>query len=103
MSNALLNLTHETIFPDLNKVEGKDEQFARSQLNIFPLKYKHIKSMVNLKEEEQMHSIMKTLTGLSDKDLDELHVEDIAELTGIIYEFMKKYVELSKKVRADNA
>jgi hypothetical protein len=100
--NSVLNLSHETTFPDLNKNESKDANFARKTLTIGVLKYKNFREMQKLKEDDQMHYAIKTLTGLSDRDVGELYSDDAAELTGMVYNFMKKYVELGRKIRNDS-
>jgi hypothetical protein len=98
----ILNLSQETVFPDLNKSENREPTYARNAINISVLKYKNFREMQKLKEEDQMHYAIKALTGLTDRDVGELYADDAAELTGIVYGFMRKYVELGKKIRSEN-
>lgn len=97
----VLKLTTPTIFPDLNQSEGKEENYARDSIRIARLKYKHFKTMQKLEEAEQMQHAISALTGLTENDIDELYAEDAAEITAVIYGFMKKYLTLAKKMMTD--
>jgi hypothetical protein len=57
---------------------------------------KHIKEMQTISPEKQITWAIKTLTGLSDNDLDELFAEDAAEITKTIFGFVEKYFSLAK-------
>jgi predicted lactoylglutathione lyase len=93
-----VKLSHPTIFPDLNKTEGKDENFARDTVNVMRLKFKHFRHLKNMSDENQMAELMLKLTGLSEDDVDELYAEDAAEITTVIFSFMEKYIQLAKKM-----
>ncbi len=101
--NIIVNLSAPTIFPDLNKKEGKEENFARDIVGVARLKFKHFKQMQKLDENQQMQHAISELTGLSEEDMDELYAEDAAAITGVIYGFMSKYLELAKKMMDDTA
>lgn len=94
----IVKLTSPTVFPDLNKAEGKDAEFARETVAVSRLKFKHFKQMQHLQDSQQMQFAMSALTGLSENDIDELFAEDAAEITGVIYGFMQKYLALAKKM-----
>ncbi|HEX2548859.1 MAG TPA: hypothetical protein VHM20_03455 [Gammaproteobacteria bacterium] len=101
--SVIVNLTAPTVFADLNQTEGKALDYAREMLVVARLKFKHFKQMQKLGEAEQMQHAISALTGLSEKDVDELYAEDAAEITKVIYGFMGKYLELAKKMMDDSA
>lgn len=96
-----VTLSSPTIFPDLNQTEGKDLDFARENILISRLKFKHFKQMQHLQDSQQMQFAISALTGLSENDIDELFAEDAAEITSVIYGFMQKYLLLAKKMIDD--
>lgn len=98
MSTLMLTLTEPTIFPDLNKKENRETNFVRNELPLSNLKYKHFRTVMNKPEEEQMHYLMLELTGLTDNDAGELTPNDAAELYHIIFNSMRKYMELGQKI-----
>ncbi len=100
-TTVIVKLSEPTVFSDLNQKEGKPTDFARDAIEVQRLKFKHFREMQGLKEEEQMQYALKTLTGLSTADLDELYAEDAAEITTVIYGFMSKYLTLAKKMMDD--
>lgn len=95
---TLFNLTEPTVFADLNKKEGKEMEFVRNELTLKGLKYKHFRSILSYPEEDQMHQLMLSITGLSDNDVGELTPNDAAEISHIIFDSMKKYMELGQKI-----
>ncbi len=97
-SAITLKLSAPTIFPDLNESEGADAQFAREVLTIHRLKFKHMKTLQKIDDEQQMIQLISKLTGLSEGDIDELYAEDAAEITAVVFGFMKKYIELAQKM-----
>lgn len=99
--NVVVKLSEPTVFPDLNKAEGKEPDFARDSVIVSRLKYKHFKQMQHLNDAEQLQHAISALTGLSQDDIDELYAEDAAEITAVIYSFMRKYLELAKKMMGD--
>ena len=102
LDKVTVKLTAPTVFPDLNKTEGKDPNFARDTIDVSRLKYKHFKQMQQLEDAQQMQHAISTLTGLTENDIDELYAEDAAEITGVIYSFMQKYLELAKKMMGES-
>lgn len=92
------SLSEPTVFPELNKKEGKEEIFVRSEIPLNTLKYKHFRSILKYPDEDQMHHLMLLMTGLSEEDMGELIPSDAAELSHIIFESMKKYMELGQKI-----
>lgn len=101
--NIIVNLSAPTIFPDLNQKEGRDANYARDVVAVARLKFKHFKQMQKLDENQQMQHAMSELTGLTENDMDELYAEDAAAITGVIYGFMSKYLELAKKMMEDTS
>lgn len=99
--DVIVKLSAPTVFLDLNKSEGMDPEYTRDSIKISRLKYKHFKQMQHLEESQQMQHAISALTGLSENDIDELYAEDAAEITGVIYGFMQKYLVLAKKMMAD--
>jgi len=95
---TIFNLGEDTVFTDLNKKESKENNFSRNELVLKSLKYKHFRSMLSYPEEDQMHQLMMAITGLSDDDLGELTPNDAAEISTIIFDSMKKYMELGQKI-----
>lgn len=98
MNNKIIQLSEPTVFPDLNKSEHQDINFERSELKLNSLKYKHFREVMKKSAEDQMHHLMKALTGLSENDLGELSPTDAAEISAIIFDSMKNYMELGKKI-----
>lgn len=96
-----VTLTAPTVFPVLNKTEGKDPEYARSTIAVSRLKYKHFKQMHHLEDAQQMQHAISALTGLTEEDIDELYAEDAAEITRVIYGFMQKYLALAKQMMGD--
>lgn len=100
-SKVIVKLIAPTVFPDLNKTEGKDANFARDSIAVSRLKYKHFKEMQHLSDAQQMQHAISALTGLTEIDIDELYAEDAAEITKVIYGFMQKYLALAKQMMGD--
>lgn len=92
------NLSEPTIFPDLNKQENNGNDFARRELDLKSLKYKHFRAVLEKPEEQQMHYLMLEMTGLSEDDAGELTPNDAAELYKLIFESMKGYMELGQTI-----
>jgi len=92
----ILKLSNDCIFSDLNKLKGLDPNHVTSEIEIGTLKYAHIRQMQQMKMEDHMSFAMGALTGLSEKDLDELSSNDAAELMKIVYENLRKHFELTK-------
>lgn len=93
-----LNLVVPTAFPDLNKKEGKEADFERNELKLNSLKYKHFRSVMKHKEADQMHHLMMSLTGLSEDDVGEFSPADAASISGLVYDSMKEYMQLGRKI-----
>lgn len=93
-----IQLTVPTVFPDFNKLYN--HQINHESLSIFvqPMKHKHFRKMETLPEPKKIHYLMQELTGLTQNDLDELDIDDSAELTKVIIGYMKKFVELAKEI-----
>ena len=85
-----------TVFPDLNTKKGLEADQETSEIIVQRMKHKHIRQMQSMSEQKQIHYIMSELTGLSQKDIDELDIEDSAALSEIIFGFMKKYANIAK-------
>lgn len=96
--NIRINLSHPTVFPDLNKKENQAENFARDYIEVERMRYGHIKEMQSISPDQQTHWAIKKLTGLSDNDIDQLFAEDAAEVTKTIFGFIEKYFMLAKKI-----
>lgn len=93
-----LVLSVATVFPDLNESLQKAHDFAHETILVHPMKHRHFRQMEKLSDNEKIHYLMQELTGLTQRDIDELDIDDSAELTQIIIGFMKKYVEISKQL-----
>jgi predicted lactoylglutathione lyase len=98
-----IKLSEPTAFPDLNKKEGKEDDFLRDTIKVYRLKFKHFKNMQQGSDESQMMQLMIELTGLSERDIDELYAEDAAEITSVVFGFMEKYFTLAKKMGGGSA
>lgn len=99
MSNAsIFNLSEPTVFPDLNKNENQAPDFSRNELTINALKYKHFRAVIKYPEADQMHQLMLVMTGLSEDDMGELTPTDAAGISQIIFQSMKKYMELGQQI-----
>ena len=92
----LLKLINGTIFQDLNKEKGLDASYITTEIQLNDLKFKNIKELQTLKPEEHISYIMRVLTGLTERDLDELSSDDAAELIAIVHKVIGKHVELGK-------
>lgn len=95
---AIFKLSEPTIFPGLNKTETQEPHFERSEIQLNTLKYKHFRSVLKYPEEDQMHQLMLALTGLTEDDLGELTPTDAAEISHLIFQSMKKYMELGQQI-----
>jgi len=95
---ALINLKVATVFPDLNKKEGKDASYARNEIELNTLKYKHFRSVMQHPEADQMHHLMMAITSLSEDDIGELSPADAATVSGIVFDSMKEYMQLGQKI-----
>lgn len=93
-----ITLQEATAFPDLNRAESKEANFERTELAINSLKYKNFRSVMQYPEQDQMHHLMMALTGLSENDIGELTPHDAAQLSGIVFDAMKEYMELGRRV-----
>lgn len=93
-----VTLSNPTVFPDLNTKENLDENYSRDFIEIARMRYGHIKQMQSVAPEEQTQWAIKTLTGLSDRDIDQLYAEDAAEITKTIFGFIEKYFSLANKM-----
>ncbi|OGT45278.1 MAG: hypothetical protein A3E83_08410 [Gammaproteobacteria bacterium RIFCSPHIGHO2_12_FULL_41_20] len=96
-----LNLTVPTVFPKHNVKQGLPVDHVTTSLEVARLKHKHFRKMQTMAEEQQIHYIMSELTGLSSDDVDELDAEDSAALSEIIFGFMKRYADISRKLAGD--
>lgn len=95
-----VQLAASTVFPDLNEAEGKARDFARDELWLARLKFKHFKEMNKLEQDEQMIYAISELTGLSHNDIDELYAEDAGKIVEHIIGFMKGFVNVAKDIMA---
>lgn len=93
-----IQLSYPTVLPDLNKKEGQEDNYARDYVEVERMRYGHIKEMQQISPELQTLWSIKKLTGLSDKDIDQLYAEDAAEITKTIFGFVEKYFTLAKKM-----
>ncbi|ALA23614.1 hypothetical protein AVI51_09950 [Piscirickettsia salmonis] len=93
-----ISLSEEIILPSLNVKEGKDQEFSRNELNLKAIKYKDFRKVMLLPEEDQMHTMMKIVSGLSEDDIGELSAEDTAEISEYVFESIHKYVQLGQKI-----
>ena len=80
------------------KKNGQDLEFAVTELTLHSLKYKHFREIAKYPEEDQMHRLMLSMTGLTENDIGELTPNDAAGISQIIFESMKKYFELGQKI-----
>lgn len=93
-----INLSEPTVFPNLNQSEGKEPNTVRTTLQLNTLKYKHFRAVLSYPEEEQMHRLMLSMTGLTEDDIGELTPNDAAEISQIIFQSVKKYMELAQQI-----
>lgn len=93
-----IQLSGPTVLADLNKKESLAENHERDFINIDRMRYGHIKEMQTISPEKQIAWAMKTLTGLSDNDIDQLYAEDAAEITKTIFGFVEKYFMLAQQM-----
>lgn len=98
--NAKFKLQHACIFSDLNKLKQLASDHLTTELEVGILKYGHIRQMQQINPEEHLSFAMKSLTGLSEKDLDELSSNDAAALIKIVYDNLKNHMELTKNFLA---
>lgn len=91
-------LTEATVFPDLNAKEQQPADYSRMTLSLNTLRYKHFRGVLQYPEQDQMHHLMLVVTGLSESDLGELTPDDSAEVSNIVFNAMKKYIQLGKTI-----
>ncbi len=94
----VLKLINGTIFPDLNQSKGLDPIHITKELPLNEFKYKNLKEIQTVQPEQHMSYIMMVLTGLTERDLDELSSDDSAELISIVHKIIAKHVELGKNL-----
>lgn len=94
----IFKLSEPTAFPDLNKKSGAALDFETSELPLQTLKYKHFRQVMQFPEQDQMHHLMMIITGLTEDDLGELTPDDTAEISGYVYDSMRKYLQLGKRI-----
>jgi hypothetical protein len=94
----VLKLINGTVFSDLNQSKGLSATYVTTEISLKELKYKNIKEMQTMKPDQHMTYIMMSITGLTERDLDELSSDDAAELIGIVHKITAKHVELGKNV-----
>jgi hypothetical protein len=95
---TIIHLSETTIFPDLNQIEKKEPEYARSELQLTSLKYKHFRSIMKYPEQDQMHHLMMAMTSLSEDDIGELSPNDAAKVSTAVFDSMQSYMELGKKI-----
>jgi hypothetical protein len=91
-------LSEATVFPDLNAKENLPAEHTRPSIPLISLKYKHFRSVLQYPEIDQMHHLMLAVTNLSEDDMGELSPNDAAEISRIIFQSMKKYMELGQTI-----
>lgn len=92
-----------TVFKDLNEKEGKDIGFKRTSIQVSRLKFKHLKKMQALTEDEQTMYALTMLTNLSESDLDELDAVDSANIMNVVYGFMENFFKLANKIAGSSS
>jgi len=97
LNSITLEIT-PTIFPHFNKKSNLPTDHATAALTVKRLKHGHLRSMQRMDQGDQIHFLMSELTGLEQKDLDELDVEDSAKLSEVIFGFMKRYAQIAKEM-----
>lgn len=95
---TILQLSEPTIFPEFNRQTGKKADEAITEIQLKSLKYKHFREVIKFPDDEQMHRLMLVVTELSDEDIGELTPNDAASISQFVFESMKKYFELGKKI-----
>jgi hypothetical protein len=93
-----IKLTEQTIFPELNRKEGKNEDYARDFISIESLRYKHIRAALKYPDQEQLHQLMMMLTGLSEVDVGELLPQDAAKVGSFLQQEISKFNQLSQDI-----
>ena len=87
-----------TVFPQLNAKSNLPADHETTSVSVKRLKHGHLRNLQRMNEEDQIHFLMSTLTGLSQADIDELDVEDSAKLSETIFSFMKRYAQIAKEM-----
>ena len=95
---STFTLSEATVFADLNAKENQPATHARTTIPLISLKYKHFRSVLQYPEVDQMHHLMLAVTNLSEDDMGELSPNDAAEISRIIFQSMKKYMELGQTI-----
>ncbi len=93
-----IRLSVPTAFPEFNRLHHKSSDFESTSIFVAPMKQGHFRRMESLPEAKKIHFLMQELTGLSQNDLDELDIDDSAELTKVIINYMKKFVQITKEI-----
>jgi hypothetical protein len=89
---------YPTVFAELNAANNLPADHETKSVIVKRLKHGHLRNLQRMNEEDQIHFLMSTLTGLSQADLDELDVEDSAKLSETIFGFMKRYAQIAKEM-----
>ena len=87
-----------TVFPQLNAKSNLAADHQTTTITVKRLKHGHLRHMQRMNEGDQIHYLMSQLTGLSQDDLDELDVEDSAQLSETIFGFMRRYAQIAKEM-----
>jgi hypothetical protein len=95
---SMFTLSEATVFSDLNAKENLPAAHERMSIPLISLKYKHFRSVLQYPEVDQMHHLMLAVTNLSENDMGELSPNDAAEISRIIFQSMKKYMELGQTI-----
>ncbi len=95
---TLVKLSIPTICKNYNKMEGLAENHLTSEIKVKRLKYKNFEKLQSIPNNKQMQHAISILTGLSHEELGELDVDDVAEITKIIYGYMRKFMELANQM-----
>lgn len=80
------------------KAEKSDGVMATiTEVEVVKPKGKHFKAMGRVKtEEEKMLAFIGACTGVPPSGMDEMDIEDIAELQGVLQPFFDKFLEIGK-------
>lgn len=91
-------LSEPTAFPEFNKKNDFDTNHEVESIELKTLKYKHFRNVMQYPEHDQMHYLIMEVTDLCEEDVGELTPDDTAEISAYIYDAMKKYLQLGKKI-----
>lgn len=96
----VFDLKVPTVFPDYLKSQNLSS-VPLKKIELQTLKYKHLRALQTISPEKHMDYLLGQLTALSQSDLEELSIEDVASLIKIVFDLLKPNIEFNRSLLGD--